>query len=254
MMFKNAIVRKPGRNFEQGISTSKLGKPDYEKTLNQHSDYVKALKKCKLEVHVLKANESFPDSTFVEDTAVLNKEFAIVTNLGAQSRKGEERDIRPILEKHYSHIESIVNPGTLEGGDVLKVESNYYIGLSARTNKEGAKQLKRILKNYDYPCQMVTLEKVLHLKTGLAYIGDNNLVATGEFIDNQFFKDYNIIKVKKEESYAANCIRVNDYILIPEGFNNLKSSLKILGYQILEINISEFRKMDGGLSCLSLRF
>ena len=253
-MLKYAIVRKPCKNFQNGISSSNLGPPKYRKALKQHSDYINSLKICGLEVIELNPDERFPDSTFVEDTAIVNKEFAIITNLGAISRQGEEIEINTVLENFYNNIESIKHPGTVDGGDIMKVENQYYIGLSKRTNKEGVNQFKIILEKYGYTCFTIPLIRVLHLKTGVAYIGDNNLIAAGEFIDKPIFKDYNIIKVGEDESYAANSIRVNNFVILPKGFKKLKNSLLDYGYKILEIEMSEFRKMDGGLSCLSLRF
>ncbi|MFW9782009.1 MAG: dimethylarginine dimethylaminohydrolase family protein [Candidatus Heimdallarchaeota archaeon] len=253
-MFKQAILRKPGKTFKYGLTSSNLGKPDYIKTIIQHSNYVKALIRCGLKTIVLEADDRFPDSTFVEDTAVVNKDLAIITNFGVSTRKGEELEIRKQLEKIYKNIYCIENPGTLEGGDILKVDNQYYIGLSKRTNREGANQLKKILEKYDYSCQIVKLANLLHLKTGIAYIGDNNIIISEEFFDNPIFKKYNIIKVDKDENYAANCIRVNNYVLIAKGYEKLKNSLLDLGYKIIEIEMSEFRKMDGGISCLSIRF
>ena len=253
-MFKHAIVRNVARNFQDGVTTCNLGKPNYNKAVIQHSDYIKTLKKCGLRIIQLDTDERFPDSTFVEDTTIVNKDVAIITNLGVSSRKGEELTIKKVIERFYDNIEYIKNPGTLEGGDILKVDNQYYIGLSKRTNKEGAKQLTEILEKYDYSCSTIKLVNFLHLKTGLAYIGDNNLIVSGELIDNLIFKKYNIIRVDVDESYAANCIRVNNFILIAKGFEKLKTSILEIGYEILEIVMSEFRKMDGGLSCLSIRF
>ena len=253
-MFKHAIIRKVSTNFQNGLSSSQLGKPIYKKALLQHTNYSNALEKCGLKILSLKADERFPDSTFVEDTAVINEDLAIITNLGAPSRRGEEVEIKKVLEKFYDDVESIEKPGTLEGGDVLRIEENYFVGLSQRTNKKGALQLKEILKIYGYSCSLVKLNKVLHLKTGIAYIGDGNLIVSGEFINNPVFQDFNVIKVDKDESYATNCIRVNDYILLVKGCEKLKGSISRLGYNVLELEMTEFRKMDGGLSCLSLRF
>jgi len=253
-MVKHAVVRRVSQRFRYGLTTSNLGKPDYKAAIKQHSDYIKAMKKCGVNVKILDSDDKFPDSTFVEDTAVVNKDFVVISNLGAPSRKGEEKDIKKVMEEFYNDIKSIEKPGTLEGGDVMKVENEYFIGISKRTNKEGALQLKEILKKYDYTCSLVSLKNVLHLKTGVAYIGDNNIIASGEFIKNPLFKNNNIIEVEEDERYATNCIRVNGYVLIAKGFKKLKASILGLGYKILEINMSEFRKMDGGLSCLSLRF
>ena len=254
MHFKHAIVRKPGRNFQDGLTTSNLGKPNYDKAILQHSDYTKALKKVGLELIELEENENYPDSTFVEDTAIVNEEVALITNLGAPSRQGEEQEIKRILEKQYNTIEMINSPGTLDGGDVLRVENQYYIGLSKRTNREGARQLTSILKNHGYTCSTVPLINFLHLKSGISYIGDNTLIVAGEFTDNLTFKPFNRIKVEKDENYAANSVMINDYILIPSGYDNLLKALSNLGYNTLEIDMSEFKKMDGGISCLSIRF
>ncbi len=253
-MFKRAIVRKLSKNFQDGITKSNLGKPIYNKALKQHSNYVKVLDNCGLEIIKLNADDRFPDSTFVEDTAIVNEDFAIITNIGTLSRKGEEVEIKQVLEMFYDNIESIKKPGTVDGGDVMKVENCYYIGLSKRTNKEGARQLIEVLKKYGYSYVTIPLTNVLHLKSGVSYIGDNNLIAAGEFIDNLNFIGYNIIKVEENEKYAANSVKINNYVLIPKGFEKLKESILSLGYKIIEIEMSEFRKMDGGLSCLSLRF
>ena len=157
LMFTHCIVREPTKNFQEGLTSSDLGKPDYIKALNQHSSYINALKKCGVEIITLKADEKFPDSTFVEDTAVVNKDLAIITNLGAPSRRGEEREIKKVFKKYFDNIESIEHPGTLEGGDVLKIENEYFIGLSPRTNIEGAKQFEKIVKKSGYSCSLIPL-------------------------------------------------------------------------------------------------
>jgi len=253
-MFKQAIVRKPCKNFQFGISTSTLGKPDYQRALLQHSQYVEALLKCNLTVNELDEDDRFPDSTFVEDTAVVDKEFAVITNLGAQSRKGEEIAISEKLKTFYKNIESIRKPGTLEGGDVMKVEEHYYIGLSNRTNNEGANQLMKILKRYGYSSSTVPLKKVIHLKTGISYLGDSILLVSGEFKGHSDFREYNLIEVQESEAYATNSLRINEFVLIPQGYTNLKRQILNFNFKVLELEMSEFKKMDGGLSCLSLRF
>ncbi|MFO7890982.1 MAG: arginine deiminase-related protein, partial [bacterium] len=134
MNFSNAIVRKPGSNFCEGITTAHLGKPDIKKALKQHAEYVKILEKCKVAVTVLLSLPQFPDSVFVEDTAVVTEKCAVVCRLGVQSRQGEEKSIEEILSTYYHTIEHITPPGTLEGGDVLRAGDHFHIGLSNRTN------------------------------------------------------------------------------------------------------------------------
>ncbi len=255
-MFKNVIVKKPSKSMVEGISTANLGKPGYEKALKQHGKYVEALKKCGVEVKVLEAEEKYPDSCFVEDPALVTKKCAIITNPGADSRKGEEKAIYEALKEYFTkdNIEKIQAPGTIEGGDIMMVGDHFYIGLSARTNEEGAKQMIDYLEKYGYTGSTVELKEVLHLKTGLAYLENNNLLAAGEFIEKDVFQKYNIVEIADDESYAANCIWVNGTVIVPEGFENAEKKIRDLGYEVIVLDVSEFRKLDGGLSCLSLRF
>jgi len=253
-MFVQAIVRIPCRNLVRGITTAGLGLPDYEKALRQHAAYVDALRLCGLQVVVLEADERYPDSTFVEDAAVVTDRMAVVTNPGAASRKGEESIIAEVLRPFFSGLEYIRSPGNLEGGDVMQVGNHFYIGLSQRTNREGAGQLVRILKKHDYSASLVPLSRALHLKTGLAYLENRNLLAAGEFLDNPIFKDFHKIVVSEDEFYAANSIWLNGRILVPAGFAKTRRAVENLGLPVLDVDVTEFRKLDGGLSCLSLRF
>lgn len=253
-MFKKAIVRIPGKSLINGLSTAGLGLPDYDLALRQHKNYIEALKKCGLEVIILQPNEKYPDSTFVEDVALLTKECAIITNPGALSRRGETTEIKIVLKDHYSNIEEIKGPGTVEAGDIMMVDSHFYIGLSERTNEEGANQIIGFLEKYGMTASLVKLDKVLHLKTGLAYLENYNLVACGEFLTKEDFKKFNILEINEDESYAANCIWVNDNVIIPKGYPNAHKTIMSAGYNIIEVDVSEFKKLDGGLSCLSLRF
>jgi dimethylargininase len=253
-MFTKAIVRTPGQNFGKGITTSGLGPPDYQKACWQHREYIRVLEECGLEVIVLDPDEEHPDSTFVEDTALITPKCAIITNPGAASRKGEIKDIRDVLGDYYPSLEEIREPGTLEGGDIMMVGSKYYIGLSDRTNQEGARQLILILEKYGLSGTTVQLDKVLHLKTGVSYLEGGTLLAAGEFLSKAEFKKYQIIKITEAESYAANSLWVNGTVLVPAGFPLTEEMIQYAGYPTKTVNVSEFRKMDGGLSCLSLRF
>ncbi|MBM7585609.1 dimethylargininase [Bacillus pakistanensis] len=253
-MFKQVIVKKPAISYVNGLTTSDLGTPNYEMALEQHEKYVQALAKCGVEVKVLLDNEEFADSTFVEDTAVLTPNFAVISNPGADSRNGEIKEMNRVIKEFYDDVRYIKAPGTLDGGDVLQIEDHFYIGISDRTNIEGANQLKQILESANYKATIVPLKKFFHLKTGISYLGNNQVVAAGEFIDHPDFEQYEKIIVSPEEEYCANCIRVNDYVIIPKGFEQTKKKIHDAGYQTIELNMSEFQKQDGGLSCLSLRF
>lgn len=253
-MFTKAIVRKPCSQIVNGLTSASLGQPDFDNALKQHENYIAALRKCGLEVTVLEADENHPDSTFVEDTALCTKHCAIITNPGALSRQGEEVAVADALKNFYTNIESITAPGTVEAGDIMMVGDHFYIGLSERTNQEGADQMISLLVKYGLAGSIVTLEKVLHLKTGLSYIENNNLLAAGEFIEKKEFEKFNIIEIDVNEAYSANSVWINGYVLVPAGYPETSRKISEKGYEVIEVDVSEFRKIDGGLSCLSLRF
>ncbi|MCB0749674.1 MAG: N(G),N(G)-dimethylarginine dimethylaminohydrolase, partial [Ignavibacteriae bacterium] len=244
----------PSKSFVNGITTANLGLPDYNLAIKQHQEYINALIKCGLKVKVLPADEEYPDSTFVEDTALLTKKCAIISNPGAPSRKGEIKEMKQVLKSYYSTIEKIESPGTVEPGDIMMVGDHFYIGLSERTNEDGVAQMITILNKYGYSGSAIIMNDMLHLKTGVAYLENNNLLAFGEFLYEEEFKSFNIIEIDANESYAANCIWVNNYVLVPKGYPKTRDKIIKEGYKIIEIDVSEFRKLDGGLSCLSLRF
>lgn len=253
-MFKHIIARTPCRAMINGLTSAKMGKPDFDKALEQHSKYIQALQTCGVDITLLPPLEEYPDSVFVEDPALCTPACAIITRPGATSRAGETDFIADILTRFYDVIERIVTPGTLDAGDVMMVGSHYYIGESARTNKEGAQQLITILERYGMTGTVIPLKEVLHLKTGLAYIENNNLLAAGEFLKTPEFKKFNIIEVPENETYAANCIWVNGTVIIPAGYPTTKNKISELGYKTIEVDTSEFYKLDGGVSCMSLRF
>jgi dimethylargininase len=252
-MFTIAITRKPGRNFAQGITTSTLGLPDYSLMLEQHAAYVDTLRYLGLEVIVLGALDDFPDAYFVEDTAIVIPDAAIITNPGASSRKGEVIAIEPILAQ-YRRIEHIIPPGTVDGGDVLMVGNHFFIGISERTNPEGARQLGKILESYGNTHTTVPLPAGLHLKSSVNYLGKNSILVTKNFARLTPFESYDKIIVDQSEEYAANTLWVNDCLITPRGFPLCFEKLTALDMPIIELEVSEARKMDGGLTCLSLRF
>ena len=256
-MFTRAIVRIPGNNFAGGLTSVDLGAPHFGKALEQHARYCDALRKCGLELTVLDPDLRHPDSTFVEDTAILTPHAAIFCRAGAPSREGEVAEIRPVIESFYSDILKIEPPGTVDGGDICEAEDHFFIGLSLRTNDEGARQLTTHLKALGYTASTIDIREmksILHLKSGISYIGDSTLVVMEEMAARRRFSRYNLLRVSAQESYAANCVRVNDRVLVAEGFPRLRAELSARGFHPLVLKMSEFQKMDGGLSCLSLRF
>lgn len=257
MLLTRAIVRPPSASFAQGLTSVDLGQPDLPKARDQHASYCTALEQCGLELIRLPPDPGFPDSTFVEDTAVLVSGCAILTRPGAPSRAGEVAGIEPALRRAFAQIEAIAEPGTLDGGDVCQAEGRFFIGLSERTNEAGARQLAQILERAGYPSTLVDVRHVpgiLHLKSGVSYLGDGRLALIDTLIDREEFQRYEIVRVHPRERYAANCLRVNEHLLIAAGKPQFEAALRELGYSPIALDMSEFRKMDGALSCLSLRF
>ncbi len=258
-LFTNAIVRPPAANLADGITSARLGSPDYAIACEQFECYCIALEASGLQLHRLPADARYPDSTFVEDTAIVTKECAIVTRLGATTRQGEEIDIAVALSQFYQTIYRIESPGTVDGGDVCEAENHFFIGVSSRTNESGARQLADLLEQHGHTTSLVDIRRgvppeLLHLKSGLACLGDNRLVLTEGLASSAEFDAYDRIVLAPGEEYAANCVRINETLLLAEGFSRFAESLRSLGHKIIPLAMSEFQKMDGGLSCLSLRF
>jgi dimethylargininase len=256
-LFTNAIVRIPGSNFDDGLTTVDFGRPDLTLVLEQHQLYCQALIECGLALTVLEADLRFPDSTFVEDTAVLTPRGAVLTRPGAASREGEVDAIQQAILNFFPSPLTIEAPGTVDGGDICEAEDHFFIGVSHRTNEEGARQLAAHLAGLGYSSSVIyvrAMTSILHLKSGISYIGENNLVVMEEMTDDEAFQGFDLVRVPAEESYAANCVRLNDRVLVAAGFPRLTDELGARGFQPLVLEMSEFQKMDGGLSCLSLRF
>lgn len=256
MKFNTAIVRIPCRNMVNGLTSANLGFPNYQTALKQHKNYIKALKACGLTVYNMPPDENYPDSCFIEDTAIVDEKIAIIVNPSEPTRKGEEILVREKLLKFYDpeKIVTIQSPGTLDGGDVMRVEDTYYIGISKRTNQEGALQLKIYLESHGYTTHFVPFSHCLHLKSEVNYIGSDTLLISSKFLNNSLFKGYICISVDDNEVYAANSLCINKKIITPKGFPKTKQLLIDYGFSLIELEMSEFQKLDGGLSCLSLRF
>jgi dimethylargininase len=250
----HAIVRCPCPELVRGITTANLGEPDYDLALQQHYSYIKALESCGLTVTVLPSDSRFPDSVFIEDVALCTPRCAVVTRPGAPTRRDETDGIHAVLESFFESVEEITAPGTVEAGDIMMVGDHFYIGISERTNLPGAAQLIGILNKYGLTGSTVPLRTMLHLKTGVNYLDKNTLLITGELLSHSTFQHFNRIEVDPEEAYAANSLFINGTVLVPAGFPKTRHKIESAGYPVLPVDVSEFRKLDGGLSCLSLRF
>jgi len=251
--FKRAIVRTPGPDAAAGLTTAGLGRPDLLLLMAQHSAYVETLRRLGLEVEVLPAIPGFPDSYFVEDTAVVTPEVSVIARPGAPSRRGETAAIEPALAKHRP-LARIEAPGTLDGGDVLFAGGRFFIGLSERTNEAGARQLGRILETHGYPWTAVPVGGGLHLKSFVNTLGGMDLAVAAGFESGEIFREFNRIILDPRDGYAANTLWINGTLLLPKGFSRVREKYAKSGLPIVEVDMSEMRKMDGGLTCLSLRF
>lgn len=255
--YTHSIVCPPCANFAGGLTTAGLGAPNLDRALEQHERYCEALERCGVELARLESDERYPDSTFVEDAAVLANRCAVITRPGAMSRRGETAAVRKSLERFYETFHEIQAPGTVDGGDVCEAGERFFIGISERTNEEGARQLAGFLSSSGYTSAFIDARGIaglLHLKSGLAYIGDGWLVADEAFAGLKEVSGYRVACVEPAERYAANCVRINDHILLASGYPKIEAALRGFGMNVVALDMSEFRKMDGGLSCLSLRF
>ena len=252
-MFTHAITRLPGENFADGLTTSNLGRPSYSLILQQHHAYRQALLSLGLDLIVLPAEPAFPDAYFVEDPAVITPKIAVTPRPGALSRRGGETTLEPFLE-YYRPLYHIQPPGTLDGGDVLMVGEHFFIGLSERTNMEGATQLTTFLADAGHTSETVKLPGGLHLKSSVNSAGNDTLLITKSLLDHPAFSNYQKILIDDDEAYAANTLWVNDTLITPQGFPKTHARLIKLGLKIIHLDVSEVQKMNGGLTCMSLRF
>ena len=255
--FDHALVRPPGHTFAEGLTTVDLGVPDIARALAQHAAYCRALESAGLALLRLPADDALPDSTFVEDTALLFGRHGVRTRPGAASRAGEVAAIAAALAPWYPQLERVEPPGTLDGGDVCDTGDLVLIGLSARTNAEGARQLARLLERFGRRSTIIDFPAapgLLHLKSGLSWLGDGRIAVVRALAGHPALAPFERIVVDEAEAYAANCLRVNDRLLVAAGFPRFAGELRRLGYDVVPLEMSEFAKLDGGLTCLSLRF
>lgn len=255
-MYTRAIVRPPAASFAQGLTAAGLGRPDLSKALEQHANYCAALEQCGVELTRLAADAEHPDSTFVEDTAILTRDCAVLMRPGAPSRAGEVASIANLLPEFYSRIHRIIAPGTVDGGDICQADRHFFIGISERTNLEGARQLAGLLEREGFTSTQVDIRRVpgiLHLKSGISYLGERRIVVIDALAGHAAFAGYEVVRIARDEEYAANFLRINDRLIVSAGFPRFESAMRDSGLPVIALDMSEFRKMDGALSCLSLR-
>lgn len=217
----------------------------------QHSGYCRTLEDCGYQVLETDVNIAHPDCTFIEDTAVVVDELAVLSRPGVLSRRGEVAGIEPLLAR-YRPLERIVEPATLEGGDVLRVDRTLYVGLSARTNQDGIDQLIRLLSPHGYTVVPVTMEGCLHLKSAVTALDDQTLLARPGLFDPAPFAGFTVIPVSDEEAEAANALRAGRFVCLHQEFGRTISAVRKAGFQVKTVDISELLKAESGLTCSSL--
>lgn len=253
--FTRAITRLPAQSIVHGLRVEDMDNPDYEQMLLDHAHYVATLKEAGARVTELSALEAYPDAVFVEDVALCLPEAAILMRPGAASRRGEVDEMKSTLREAYDEVFKIEGPGFIEGGDILTTSTEVLVGRSARTDAAGVAELAAIVSNWGYRLrEVMTPEDVLHFKTDCSLLDAESILSTKRLDASGCFENYRVIHTCDGEEAAANSIRFNRLVLMPAGFPGTLERLQAEGYEVREINNSECAKLDGGMSCLSLRF
>ncbi len=254
--FTQAIVRLPAESCVDGITEAGLGPPDPALFRAQHARYTERLTQAGVTVTTLPADESFPDSVFVEDPALCLRRGAILLRSGAAPRRGEAATLEPALRTFYGDQLARLPEGAFaDGGDILVTDREILVGQSARTNAAAAAAISAIAGDWGYAVRTVaTPADILHLKTDCTTLGGGRVLSTRRMADAGIFDGYDVVLVPDGEEAAANAIRVNDTVFVAAGFEKTPIALSRLGLRVESVDISEAAKLDGGLSCMSLRF
>jgi dimethylargininase len=220
----------------------------------QHMEYVACLGKMGATVIELPAEPSLPDSVFVEDTVLLFDELAVLTRPGAESRRAEVDAIAPAVQAVRKQMERISAPGTIDGGDVLRIGKRVFVGLSQRSNQSAIDQLADILKPFGYSVTAVPMQDCLHLKSAVTALSDDTVLINQDWVDAAYFKEYQQIRVDEHEPHAANVVRIGSAILMPSAFPKTLALIATAGYAVTAVDVSELQKAEGAVTCCSVLF
>ena len=246
-----ALVREPGKLLPKCISSHPMRHTiNVERAREQHRAYCDTLSDLGLEVVHLPREDRFADSCFVEDTAVIVGQKALICRLAKTSRQGEEEVVEEMLQQYLS-TSSIVAPGTVEGGDVIHYQKTLICGITQRTNRSGVQQMEKLL---EVPVESIEDSQIIHLKSHVTYLSRNIFVAIKSMAQHPVLKSYDILIVPHEEGYAANTLTIGDTVLLPKGYPQTKSLIAKAGFTVITLDMSEFAKCEGALTCLSLLF
>ena len=247
-----AITRKPAQSVNDcELSFSEKQKVNYEVACEQHDSYEQILRELGCRVVTLPAKDEFPDSVFVEDTAVVFDEIAILCSPGAESRRGEVDSIESVLSE-YRETARIRPPAFIDGGDVLTVGKTIFIGNSGRTNRAGFEAFSTIAGRFDYSSKRVKVDGVLHLKSAVSALDDETVLLNSDWLDVAHFKDFKILEVREE--LAADHLRLGENLVASSSYPYTLQVVRDAGYHVTEVEISEFEKMEAAVTCMSLVF
>ena len=254
--FTHAITRQPVASSIHGLRAVDTGTPSLELMRQHHAEYIAALRSTGATVINLDPAEAFPDSVFVEDTALCLPEGAVVMRPGAPTRLGEAALMAPHLRALYADVRVICGAEScIEAGDILTTETEVLVGRSARTNGAGIAELAATIAPWGRTVrEVITPPGVLHFKTDCSLLDADTILCTARLAASGCFSEYRVILTADGEEASANAIRFNDLVLMPAGFPRTRDTLAAAGYKVREIGNSECAKLDGGMSCLSLRF
>ena len=251
--FKNAIIRQPNKSIQNGLSSQNLH-PHYQIIAEEHSNYIKAMEVAGLQIQLLESLEEYPDSIFVEDPALTYKSNVIILNPFDPSRNGEKNIIENEIKDLFDNI-LFVEDGFVEGGDILNINNHFIIGLSNRTNQLGAENLSKILQSLGETVEICkTPDDILHFKSECSVIDDDTILVSNKMAQLNYLRsNYHLIELPLGEEGAANSLRINDKLLLPDGFEKAEEILS-KKYTIIKVKVDEIAKVDAGLSCMSLRY
>lgn len=253
--FTHALCRLPAKSVTNGLRARDHGDPDPLAFAAEHAAYISALRDAGCDVTVLPADEAFPDSVFIEDPALVLNGTAIILRPGAETRLGEAAALRPALVENMNNVIDLQTDGYVDGGDILCTDNRVLLGLSARTNAKGAEDLRPIVEALGYRLDVLqTPPEILHFKTESSLLDENTVLATPALAVSGAFKGLNVIETAAGEEAAANAIRVNDFVFLSAGYPETAKRLEAAGYRLKILNTSQAALIDGGLSCMSLRY
>ena len=224
---------------------------DVGKAIAQHEAYRECLKELGVRIISLPAEPELPDAVFVEDTAVVLDELAVIAHMGAATRQPETATLARALAR-YRPLEFLKPPATLDGGDVLRIDRTLFVGSSRRTNRQAVEQLRELVRSHGYEVRPVEVKDCLHLKSACSFVGNNTILVNRSWIDGEAFQGFELLDVPDEEQNAANALLLNDVVILPETFPKTRALLEERRFRVRTVEVSELQKAEAGVTCCSL--